>query len=93
MRVLWTTEALSEREAIWLFLADRSLDFADRAEARLIARVRTLGTLPFQGRRVPDSPLRALSVPDIQYVIHYRVDEDAVRIMHVFSTRIGREEQ
>lgn len=42
------------------------------------------------GRRIAFG-LRALSVPDIQYVILYRVEADQVTILGVDSTRENRD--
>lgn len=72
---------------MWLFLADHSVSYADRVEARLVERAESLGRMPQQGRRIPYSDARRLSVPDVQHVISHRIEDDAVRILDLRSTR------
>lgn len=67
-------------------MADRNVSYADRVEQRLEVRASTLASAPFQGRLVADSSLRRLSIPDIQYVILYRLEDEAVRIVRLWST-------
>ena len=85
MKIIWSREALAEREAIWLYLADRSIGYADHVERRLIARGDSLARFPRQGRRLTRDDCR-LSIPDTQYVIDYRIEDDAIRILRVRST-------
>ena len=86
MRLAWSREALADKEAIWHFLADRNPDYADRTERRLEARTGSLRQMTNQGRPSGGSGLRLLSIPDIQLVVAYRVEEDEIRIMAVRST-------
>ena len=72
---------------MWLFIADRNAAYADRVEARLIKRADSLARIPGQGRRVSGSDARRVSIPDVQCVISYRIEENAVRILSVRSTR------
>jgi plasmid stabilization system protein ParE len=85
---------LAERDVdrLWQFLADRSIDHADRVEERIRARAESLIIHPHQGRPIPGRIERELPIADVQYVIVYTVAEDAIRILRVWSTRQNREE-
>lgn len=73
----------------WLFIAERSVPHAEKVEARLRQAALLIGAFPLIGRRVHRTT-RDLSLPDIQYVLRYRLDEDAVRVIAVRSTRENR---
>ncbi len=85
MRIIWLPSAWSQKEAIWDYLAEINVDYADRIEKRLLSRVESLERLPKQGRPLVRD-IRRLSITDIQYTIDYRIDENAVRILRVRST-------
>lgn len=89
MIIDWTAEAEIDRDRIWFFNAGRSVELAERIEARLDDRVATLSGVPGQGRPVGRTR-RQLSIPDIQLVVRYRIDEDAIRILRVWHTRENR---
>ncbi|WP_174278501.1 type II toxin-antitoxin system RelE/ParE family toxin [Sphingomonas bacterium] len=91
MNVVWSERAEHDLLRHWLFLAERSTFYAERVEARLRSAAALIGTVPFMGRRVVRTTCD-LSLPDIQYVIRYRVDEDVVRILEIYSPRQNREE-
>ena len=90
VRVLWTQRAEDDVLRHWLFLAERNVGHAQRVEARLRAAADLIGGVPLIGRRVVRTT-RDLSLPDIQYVMRYRVDEDAIRILEICHTRQNRE--
>lgn len=45
------------------------------------------------GRPVPGSDLRELPIPDTQHVIVYRLRDDMIRIMRIWSTAQHREDE
>lgn len=66
------------------------MDHADRVEARIHDRVDTLKRFPYLGRLDKRTQTRFLSIPDIQFLIDYHIDDDdEVRIL-VWSTRQDR---
>ena len=73
-----------------MFLAERNVDHADRVEARIRDRANALRRFPFLGRLDKGTGSRFLSIPDIQYLIDYRIDDDEVRILQVWNTRQDR---
>ena len=92
MKLIWSRRGLADKDAIWNFLAERSVSYADRVERRIEGRARSLAAVSEQGRPIPGTPIRLLSIPDIQYVIRYQVDDDAIRITGIFSTARGETE-
>ena len=86
MKVIWTREAARQKDDIWDALADRSVGYADRVETRLEARAGKLAAIPFQGRPIGRTGRRRLSIPDIQYILVYRVEDDVIRILRVWHT-------
>jgi len=91
VRLRWTDGALADVHRHWVFLAMRDVEYADRVEARLKERAQALLRSPNMGRPVPGSDLRALSVPDIQHVLTYRIGEGEILVTGVDSTREDRE--
>ena len=93
MRIAWSPVAEADRHRLWMFLAERSVDRAERVESRLDRRVASLSGVPRQGRRVGEGR-RELSIPDIQVSVVYRIVEEknAIHILRVWSTRQNREE-
>jgi plasmid stabilization system protein ParE len=72
---------------IWDFNMQRSEQWAERVQRRLIERAMSLVIAPNSGRRLIGTGLRRLSVPDIQYVIDYRHHSEVVQVMRIRSTR------
>jgi plasmid stabilization system protein ParE len=89
VKVIWMQPAQDDVLRHWLFMAERDESYAERVEERLNAAAELLGDFPLIGRRVHRTT-REWSVPDVQYVIRYRVDEDAIRILGVRHTRENR---
>jgi plasmid stabilization system protein ParE len=90
VKVLWSDEAQADLARIFDFNLSWSETWAMRVDARLVERGEALGSSPFMGRPADEKDLRRLSVPDIQYVIFYRVTQDQVNIAHIYSTRDNR---
>jgi plasmid stabilization system protein ParE len=79
--------ARADLARIYLFNAERSLNWARRVESRLLQRAEALTVAPHVGRPTAEPGVRRLSVPDIQYVIDYRIAESCVRILRIYNTR------
>ena len=92
MRLLWSELAERDVDRLWRFLADRSIELADRIEERIRTRAESLIAHPHQGRPIAGRSERELPIPDVQYVIVYAAEEDAIRILRVWNTRQNREE-
>ncbi len=87
MKVVWAEAGRAHLARIFQFNLGRSEAWAEKVERPLRERADALSLNPLIGRSVPRSMLRALSVPDIQYVIIYRVGREQVTILRVHSTR------
>lgn len=87
MRIQIAGRALEDLVRRHDFNHERGEDWAGRVEDRLFERMNSLVTTPFTGRVTGRSGVRRLSVPDIQYVIDYRVRHDLVQILRIRSTR------
>ncbi len=73
-------------ERIWHYLAERSVEYADRVEAVVRAGVERLVDFPEMGRPRGDGG-RDLLLSRIQYRIGYFVSDDRIVIATVRSTR------
>jgi plasmid stabilization system protein ParE len=82
-----SAEAEADIERIYIFNIERSLDWAERVERRLLARIRALSQTPSVGRPYREEGTRRLSIADIQYVIDYRIMPGAIEILRVQSSR------
>jgi plasmid stabilization system protein ParE len=90
VRVLWSVEAQADLARIFDFNLAWSEAWAMRVDARLVERGEALAGFPFLGSPADGGDMRRLSVPDIRYVIFYRVTEDQVIIAHIYSSRENR---
>ena len=79
--------AEADLERIFEFNLQRSLEWADKVERRLLERANGFLAAPAIGRSMQRSRVRRLSVPDIQYVIDYRAEVDRIRVLRIYSTR------
>jgi plasmid stabilization system protein ParE len=79
--------ARADLARIYAFNAERSIHWAERVEGRLLQRAEALTASPNVGRPTAETGVRRLSVPDIQYVMDYRVAGHTVRILRIYSTR------
>ncbi|MGA9582223.1 MAG: type II toxin-antitoxin system RelE/ParE family toxin [Allosphingosinicella sp.] len=87
MRLEIRATARADLARIFAFNVERSIDWAERVESRLLQRAVALTVSPHVGRPTAESGVRRLSVPDIQYVMDYRVAGNTVRILRIYSTR------
>lgn len=87
MRLEIKATARADLVRIYLFNAERSAQWAERVEARLLQRAEALTVSPYIGRPTAEPGVRRLSVPDIQYVMDYRIVGNCVRILQIYSTR------
>lgn len=87
MRLEFRAAARADLARIYAFNAERSAQWAERVESRLLQRAEALAASPNAGRLTAEPGVRRLSVPDIQYVMDYRIAGRCVRILRIYSTR------
>lgn len=87
MKLRWSRRADADLERLWHFVAAFSTERADMVEANLHRRIDRLRNFPKLGRIVRAPDVRALSLPDIQYVVTYSIVSDEVRILTIHHTR------
>ena len=68
---------------IWLYIAEDNESAADRLVDAITQHFQMLGRNPYAGRRRDDLRMGYRSLAVGQYVIFYRVDPEAVQIMHI----------
>jgi toxin ParE1/3/4 len=91
-RVLRTTQALEDLDAIWTYIAQHSADAADRLIDRLYDRFVLLAAYPDSGERqsqLADGHYRR--IVEGNYVVYYLPDDAGVTIVRVLHG--AREEQ
>lgn len=87
MKLIWSVRARADLARIFSFNMDFSLARAEKVDARLVSRANSLTSFPRIGRRVPGTDLRILPIPDVQYILLYRIEDECVTIVRVHSTR------
>ena len=84
-RIIWTSQAVEDVEAIRDYVARDSHHYAALLAARLVSSVESLAAFPDSGRIVPEigePELRELIVGS--YRIVYQVQRDLVTVLTVF---------
>ena len=81
-------EAYNDIDALWEYIANDSLDSADRVREKIYDAIESLVPFPHRGHRRPDltsRPLRFIRVYD--YLIAYAPDEQPLWIIAVIHGR------
>jgi plasmid stabilization system protein ParE len=87
VRVELRVEAEEDLARIYEFNMGRSARWADQVEQRLLERAGALTTAPRAGRAMSKAGIRRLSVPDIHYVIDYRLTDTLIEILRFQHSR------
>jgi plasmid stabilization system protein ParE len=87
VRLEFRARARSDLARIYAFNIERSKQWAERVEQCLLDWSEALTLTPRIGRVTEEPGVRRLSVPDIQYVIDYRIVDDCIRVLQIYSTR------
>jgi toxin ParE1/3/4 len=83
MRIRWTPSAANDLENISKYLTANRPEFAHDTVVRLYEAALSLKSMPYRGRPGAHLTTRELIVPDLPYLIGYRVNEDAVEILRI----------
>jgi plasmid stabilization system protein ParE len=87
VRLELSPAAEADLQRIFEFNERLSLPWAEKVEDRIWARASSLIQTPFIGRPTDRPGVRRLSMPDIQYVLDYRIEADRIRMLRIYSTR------
>jgi plasmid stabilization system protein ParE len=83
-RVVWSTRALADVDAIAAYIAADSTYYAGTVVRKILSLTRTLAAFPLAGRKVPefdDENFRELFA--YSYRVIYRVEQDVVTVVAV----------
>jgi plasmid stabilization system protein ParE len=81
-------EAYTDIEDIWEFIAEDSLDAADRVRELIYEAIGKLISFPHQGHRRPDLTLRPIRFITVRhYLIAYAPDESPLLVIAVIHGR------
>ena len=86
MRVLWTPRAASDLKRAVDYISEDKPDAAAGVAARIYRRVMDLESTPHVGRLGAVRGTRELIFPPWQWVVVYKVDEQAVKILRIRQT-------
>jgi toxin ParE1/3/4 len=87
MQIRWTEPALADIEHIYAWIEPHVEQSAIRLVSRLRERAESLASLPKQGRPGRVDGTRELVVAGTDYLILYRLRDDAVELLRVVHTR------
>ena len=83
MWLVWTPRALRDLQRIATYLGARSPAGAKRVLAEIRSTIETRPTAPRIGQLIDDAQHRRLVVLRYPYVIFYRLDGDAILVLHI----------
>jgi toxin ParE1/3/4 len=86
MQVKWLRKALHNLDEIAEFIAQKNPAAAKQVVARLYEATQSLSDHPQLGRPGRVAGTRELVLPDLPFIIPYRVRQRAVEILRVFHT-------
>jgi plasmid stabilization system protein ParE len=87
VRLSFAARARGDLARLWTFNVERSEHWALKVQRRLEERAEQLLVAPYAGRTITRAGVRRVSLPDIQYVIDYRLTGELVEIIRIQSTR------
>ena len=89
MVIIWSARARRDFDRLVASTAAHSPKGAKRISTRILNRIADLEEMPFQGSLLPRN-LRRLEVTRTPYLLIFRVDRDAVRLVRILHGRRGR---
>ena len=92
MRLRLLAEAARDLRDIFDFIEQDNPETARDVARRLMKSIQLLAQNPSVGRPSKTKAIREWSVPDLPYVVPYRVRRDSVDILRIYHTRRNRPE-
>jgi plasmid stabilization system protein ParE len=93
MRLRWTPEAADDLGDISDYLIANWPSRAQSTVKRIYNEVLALRQFPRMGRELDRSGVRALVISMVPYLCVYRLEQDAVVLLHIFHTSQDREKE
>jgi addiction module RelE/StbE family toxin len=85
-KIRWTRRAIRRLDEIGAYISAHNPNAASKVLTRIVAGADTLAGQPEMGRDGRVKGTRELVLPDISYIIAYRVTETSVDILSVLHT-------
>jgi toxin ParE1/3/4 len=86
MRIAWLREASTSLDLEYEYLARKNPRAARHVFRRIVAATKRLRAFPNAGRQGQIPGTRELVIPNLPFIIVYRLSNDAVEILRVFHT-------
>jgi toxin ParE1/3/4 len=83
MRIAWTTAARRDLGAIWDYIEAENPQAAELVDSAILRAVSGLALHPRRGRPGRVRETRELVVPQLPYIVVYRVEPDRLLIVRV----------
>jgi toxin ParE1/3/4 len=87
VRISWTTGAIRQLDRIHAFYAELAPHAAAKLYQKIQAATQRLEMFPESGRLSSDGAFREVIVPGCDFIVAYRVKDDAVEIIRVYHAR------
>jgi toxin ParE1/3/4 len=86
MRIRYTRRALSDLDAIYAYLDQRSPAAARSVKGLIERRISWLADFPLMAPETDEPGIRELSIIQYPYKVYYEIAEDEVWIIHIRHT-------
>ena len=90
MKVVWSSQAISELEQIQEFIEQESPRGAQRIWVRIVQRVASQTIMPLAAPLEGEGPARRLVITRTPYIVLYQVADDELRVEAVFHAAQNR---
>jgi plasmid stabilization system protein ParE len=87
MRLLYTRQSVADLLAIGDYIRNHNPDAGAAVEAAIRATIGLLADFPNIGRERPELDARSLGIPHYPYTVYYRIEGDAIWIVHIRDDR------
>lgn len=87
--IVWSARAKRDFDALCAYTAAESPKGAKRIASRILKRIDDLATMPLQGSLLPKG-LRRLDITRTPYLLIFRVDDDAIRLVRILHGKRNR---
>ncbi|MBF0369523.1 MAG: type II toxin-antitoxin system RelE/ParE family toxin [Magnetococcales bacterium] len=86
MKVHWNKRALANLANIRFYIFQENPRAASKVASRILEAANRLAEFPEKGRLGPRPNTRELVIPNLPFIVLYRLDKNAIKILRVFHT-------